>query len=460
MKSLAIRCALVLGLVGLLGSSVHAAVTPVNEDALYIGDDSDYSVKRFDAETGALLGTLVNAGSGGVNGLRGLLFEHPGASGCGDLLLVNQNVNFNLNGEVLQYNGTTGAFLKALIPAADAHGPYAPRGIALWSDQVLFVADQGNPPASGKLLAYSKDGTFLADLTPARPEFHPRGVVIGPDSKLYVAVRNLEFCGGSVLRFDPATRKFLDVFITNPVDCHHNVNDLHRPEGLVFGPDGNLYIASRFRDETDTDKIVIFQGPSGSHPGAIVGNIPLDDIRFAEMSAQTLLFGPDGKLFVPISDINLNGDENTTVNGPDTGSVRRYDVGTKTFDVFVAPSAQGGPLRSPWYLTFGKTDPGTLAYDEQHDSCGAAVPIATATFTPTPAAPTPPPTPTLPFGVCVGDCGGTGTVAVNNIITLVNVALGSAQPSACPHGIPSGGQVDVALIIRAVNNALNGCATS
>jgi hypothetical protein len=433
--------------------------TPMLSDAdsLYIGDDSDYSVKRFDAETGAFLGSFVGPGSGGVNGLRGLLFEHPAASGCGDLLLVNQNVNFNLNGEVLQYAGASGAFIKALVPATDPHGPYAPRGIALWNDSVLFIADQGNPPELGKLLAYSKDGTFLTDLTPARPEFYPRAVVIGPDGKLYVTVRNFEFCGGSVLRFDPMTRKCLDVFITNPVDCNQNVNDLHRPEGLVFGPDGDLYIASRFKDGTDTDKIVIFQGPGGAQPGAYLGNIPLDDYHFAERSAQTLLFGPHGRLFVPISDININGDEITTVPGPDTGSVRRYDVSAKTFDVFVPPSAQRGPLRSPWYLTFGRTDPATLAYDEQHDSCGGAAPVVTATFTPTPQVPTSTPTATLPAGVCVGDCGGTQTVAVNNIITLVNIALGTAPPSACLQGIPSGGQVDVTMIVRAVNNALNGC---
>jgi hypothetical protein len=40
---------------------------------------------------------------------------------------------------------------------------------------------------------------------------------------------------------------------------------------------------------------------------------------------------------------------------------------------------------------------------------------------------------------------------------LVNIALGSAEPAACAAGIPSGSQVNVALIIQAVNNALNGC---
>ena len=49
-------------------------------------------------------------------------------------------------------------------------------------------------------------------------------------------------------------------------------------------------------------------------------------------------------------------------------------------------------------------------------------------------------------------------MTVDEIITLVNIALGNAQPSACAHGVPSGADVDVTMIIQAVNNALNGCA--
>ena len=64
------------------------------------------------------------------------------------------------------------------------------------------------------------------------------------------------------------------------------------------------------------------------------------------------------------------------------------------------------------------------------------------------------PPPTTP---CVGDCDGSGEVPVNEVITLVDIALGNALPSACPHGVPSGAEVNVALIIQAVNNALNGC---
>jgi hypothetical protein len=59
---------------------------------------------------------------------------------------------------------------------------------------------------------------------------------------------------------------------------------------------------------------------------------------------------------------------------------------------------------------------------------------------------------------CVGDCNGGGDVTVNELITLVNIALGNADASTCPHGISTGLNVDISLIVRAVNNAQNRCS--
>jgi hypothetical protein len=59
--------------------------------------------------------------------------------------------------------------------------------------------------------------------------------------------------------------------------------------------------------------------------------------------------------------------------------------------------------------------------------------------------------------LCAGDCSATNAVSVNDLITLASIALGTAPSSACPSGIPSGAQTDVALILQAVNNAQNGC---
>jgi len=58
--------------------------------------------------------------------------------------------------------------------------------------------------------------------------------------------------------------------------------------------------------------------------------------------------------------------------------------------------------------------------------------------------------------VCVGDCNGDGGVTVDEIITGVNIALGTVDASTCP-SYEIKGPVTVGGILTAVNEALNGC---
>jgi cysteine-rich repeat protein len=71
----------------------------------------------------------------------------------------------------------------------------------------------------------------------------------------------------------------------------------------------------------------------------------------------------------------------------------------------------------------------------------------TATLTPTPAAP-----------ACTGDCNRDGSVTVDEIVTAVNIALGSLPVAQCQAADgDGGGTVTVDEIVTAVNKALNGC---
>ncbi|MFI5396803.1 MAG: hypothetical protein ACHQ9S_14805 [Candidatus Binatia bacterium] len=58
--------------------------------------------------------------------------------------------------------------------------------------------------------------------------------------------------------------------------------------------------------------------------------------------------------------------------------------------------------------------------------------------------------------VCVGDCDGDGQVSVDEILTIVNIALGNVPLSSCTAG-NANGKITVDEILTAVNNALNGC---
>ncbi len=79
--------------------------------------------------------------------------------------------------------------------------------------------------------------------------------------------------------------------------------------------------------------------------------------------------------------------------------------------------------------------------------------INQAQFTPTPTA-TITPTPV----VCTGDCNTDGQVTVDELVTMVNIALGNADVSGCEAGdLNQDGHITVDEILTAVNNALNGC---
>jgi hypothetical protein len=87
-----------------------------------------------------------------------------------------------------------------------------------------------------------------------------------------------------------------------------------------------------------------------------------------------------------------------------------------------------------------------------------SVPTATSTETPT-STPTVVPSPTATIVPCVGDCDGSGDVTVNELITMVNIALGNASLNSCPAGdADHSGAITIDEILRAVNHALNGCA--
>ena len=63
-----------------------------------------------------------------------------------------------------------------------------------------------------------------------------------------------------------------------------------------------------------------------------------------------------------------------------------------------------------------------------------------------------------PAATCIGDCDGGGSVTIAELVTVVNIALATAQISACAVGdADNDGHITVDELVRAVNNALYGC---
>jgi DNA-binding beta-propeller fold protein YncE len=151
---------LVALLIGAFGASTTLGAT---SDSLYIGDATDNTIKRFDAQTGAYLGVFVPT-SASLIGPRGILHVDR------RLLVSNQNVNLKIPGEIDQFGIADGTSLGALVPSADPHAPFAPRGIILGpgpagpGNSTLYVADFGKAKI-GRVARFDVvSGNWLGDL--------------------------------------------------------------------------------------------------------------------------------------------------------------------------------------------------------------------------------------------------------------------------------------------------------
>ena len=90
---------------------------------------------------------------------------------------------------------------------------------------------------------------------------------------------------------------------------------------------------------------------------------------------------------------------------------------------------------------------------------------STHSVTPTPSASatgtttlTPSPTSTTPAPLCVGDCDNSNSVAIDELVLIVNIALEQQPALACPAADANqSGTATIDEILLAVNFALNGC---
>src|SRR5262249_27047674 len=135
---------------------------------------------------------------------------------------------------VLQYRGTTGAFLNTFVASGSG-------GLSL-----------------------------------------PNDLVFGPDGNLYVPSQFSD----TVLRYNGTTGALIDVVVTA------RSGGLTQPLVARFGPDGNLYVSSYA-----TNQVLRYHGPSGGHPGAFLdAYVPAGGGGLSNPTGMT--FGPDGYLYV------------------------------------------------------------------------------------------------------------------------------------------------------------------
>src|SRR6266568_3224619 len=107
-----------------------------------------------------------------------------------------------------------------------------------------------------------------------------------PNTDLLVAFITDDRGGpGSVQRYDGTTGASLGTVAAGGA--------VSGPTGLVFGPDGNLYVTS-----IDNGKVLRYNGTTGAFLNTFVDNIPHGEAFGFALGPLGLAFGPDGNLYV------------------------------------------------------------------------------------------------------------------------------------------------------------------
>jgi DNA-binding beta-propeller fold protein YncE len=241
---------------------------------------------------------------------------------------------------VRRYDAATGESVNTIVPKHIA-GMNTAYGVLFGPhDHNLYVStgEIGGPGQIKAVLRYDGvTGAFMDEFTQGGDLRSPRGIIFGPDGNLYVAERiyigrdwSLE---GRVARYDGMTGTYLDDFV--PLGS----GGLSIPTQLVFGPSGrphnrlDLYVLS-----LGNDSVKRYDGATGAYLGDFVasGSGGLD-------GPGTMTFGPDGKLYVAnfySSDLSVKRFEGPS--GPTPGAF---------IDAFI-PAGSGG-LAIPSGLIFG-----------------------------------------------------------------------------------------------------------
>ncbi len=259
------------------------------DDNLYVSSHHDDVVKRYDGTTGAFIDVFAS---------------HPLLDGPEDLIFGpdgNLYVASFFNNRVLKFNGSTGAFIQQVVP-----GPFAfiaekqldgPVGLAFGpEDDDLYVTNHtGNTitrylgPGFGFLEGAPYTAPFV-EVGGSPSLVAPRDFVFGPDLNGDVIGELFVSTPGGVMAFDGELGTYVSIFAQG--------NGLSGADGLQFGPDGNLYVVSR-----GTSNVLAFtpQAPPngvGLFAGEFVEFDPNDEESDQLSDPYGLVFGPDGDLYV------------------------------------------------------------------------------------------------------------------------------------------------------------------
>jgi outer membrane protein assembly factor BamB len=270
---------------------------------LFVGAANGNSVRRYEGQTGAFLGDFT---SGGANSGQSCPVFRPN----GDLYVGEWSLAQPPGTAVRRYDRASGVLISTVVDStlggasAILFGRYG---------SLLAVGTEGDlnryDPLSG---AYR--GTLVARGSGGWTS--NAGMRFGPDGNLYLVNTALD-TGLQILKYNGATGAFMGVFVAAGSGGLGSAGT-----DLVFGADGNLYVADFLHDA-----IYRFDGTTGA---------------FIDV------FASGGGLKAPWG-LAFGADKNLYVASEGNSAVLRFDGKTGQFiDTFASAT-----FPNPTYITFG-----------------------------------------------------------------------------------------------------------
>jgi hypothetical protein len=194
------------------------------------------------------------------------------------------------------------------------------------------------------------------------------------------------------------------------------------PVGLVFGPDGHLYVSSDF-----SSQVLRYNGTTGVFDTVFASGGGLN-------FAQGLVFGPDGHLYVSSSS---------------TDQVLRYNGSTGAFD---AVFASGGGLDGPTFLVFTPPTTATVAFQASGRAQNVGVASDNGSVRITGRVTLPRPLPldqaTVTLTDVLNEVGGAGELSLDTDVPLTLQARAGSKPTGAIYQTASGVRPGVTLEIK------------
>jgi YVTN family beta-propeller protein len=422
---------------GALGCAL-CSVTPAGAYCVYVANSESDSVSVIDTATNSVSATIGNAA---------VLFNHPSGPALTPdtrfLYVANRGSLDRVPGSTVSVIATAANTLAATVELAPGSGPYS---VAITPDgAVAYVANQFADTVSviDTAKALADPSTAVIKTIPVGP--YPVGVAISPDGGFaYVSS-----CGA------PCDGSALSVTVVDTTD-----NEVRTTVPGLFiraiTPDGQFaYSPNGFADTVqviDTAKVLT----EPTH--AVIKTISVANFPYA--AAMT----PSGRFAY----VTQCGEFCLSDEPSSASSVSVIDTGTNTVaatvslpptsgptSIAIAPDGTFAHVTNGWSQTVAVIDTAKAVTDPTH---AVNATIQGVGERPEGIAIAPLPMCVDGHPTCVGDCGVDRRITVDELLAMVNIALGNAEISGCNAGDRDGsGQITIDEILTAVNNALNGC---